>query len=209
MSFFGLDQIVAFMSANAYLAIFLLMFGESTILPIPSEVVLPFAGFLVWSGAINPFLGFADGVGASLFGNLVGFLVGYVFGVDVVYRYGRRFGFSMKSYRDGEKWVKKYGYLFAFISKLLPVVRSFSSVVCGALKMEVKRFTAWTFAGIAIWSAVLMYLGYYVAGNWQEIVTLLTNVGLYLSIAVVVGLVFLLRNWLYGIFVMVYRRVRS
>ncbi len=196
MGLFGIDQIIAFISQNGYLAIFLLMFSESTILPIPSEVVLPFAGFLVATGAINPVFGFLDAVIASLIGNLLGFVVGYVFGIDVVYKYGKRFGFKMDAYVSGERWIKKYGNLFAFVCKLLPAVRSFSAPICGAFKMNFKKFTLYTTAGIAIWSAVLMYVGFILASNWQSIANVIINSSVYIGIAAVLILLFFARRWL-------------
>lgn len=196
MSFFGIDQIITFMSQNGYIAIFLLMFAESTILPVPSEVVLPFAGFLVATGAINPVFGFADGLIASLAGNLLGFVLGYVFGIDVVYKYGRRFGFRMDAYIQGERWMKKYGNAFAFICKLLPVVRSFSSVVCGAFKMGIKKFTIYTTAGIAIWSAALMYVGFVLTDNWQSVANAVISASPYIGIAAILVLLFFTRRWI-------------
>ncbi len=199
MSFFGVDQIIAFMSQNgylAYLAIFVLMLSESTIIPIPSEVVLPFAGVLIAAGVINPILGFLDAVIASLIGNLVAFLLGYVFGIDIVYKYGQKFGFKMDAYLQGERWIKKYGNAFAFICKLLPVVRSFSSVICGAFKMDLKKFIIYTTAGVAIWSATLMYVGFVFTNNWQSISNVIIISSPYIGIVAVIILLFLTRRWI-------------
>ena len=199
MSFFGIEQIIAFMSQNgylAYLAIFILMLSESTIIPIPSEVVLPFAGVLIAIGAINPVLGFLDAVIASLIGNLIAFSLGYVFGIDVVYKYGKKFGFKMDAYMRGERWIKKYGNAFAFICKLLPVVRSFSSVVCGAFKMNTKKFIVYTTAGVAIWSAALMYIGFAFTNNWQSISDVIIISSPYIGVAAIIMLLFLTRRWI-------------
>ena len=141
---FGLDWITAIMQQYGYLAIFILMFLESTFAPIPSEIVLPFAGALVALGIINPILGFLDALIASVIGNVVGFWVGYFLGIKVVLKYGKNLGFKMETYINGEHWIKRYGSPFAFISKLLPVVRSFASIICGAFKMDFKRFLLYT-----------------------------------------------------------------
>lgn len=179
----GLAQILQVIISYSYIAIFILMFGESTFLPIPGELVLPFVGYLMVIGAIDPVLGFADAVVAALAGSIVNYLIGYFFGLDVVLKYGKRMGFRMKHYKWGIKWMKTYGVYFAFISKLLPVVRSAASIICGALEMDFKSFVIYTSAGIMVWSAVLISAGYVLADNWNQIYTLVSSLWVYFLVA--------------------------
>ena len=90
------------------------MFLESVILPIPSEVVLPFTGFLIAINKMNPVLGFGDAVVASLLGSLVGYLLGYFLGVDIFLRYSKRIGFGEEEYKKGIVWIKRYGNYFTW-----------------------------------------------------------------------------------------------
>ena len=184
--FLGVDQIISLIESQSYLAIFLLMLGESIILPIPSEVVLPFTGFLIAIGAINPVFGFLDAVIAAVLGNWIGYAIGYVFGIDVVLKYGSKFGYKMKDYSLGIKWIKKYGNYFAFITKVLPVVRSVSGMICGAFKMKFSKFTFYTTLGICLWSAALIYAGYSLSSNWTEIASALSNPIIYYASGVVI-----------------------
>ena len=182
---FGLDQIILFIANYSYVAVFVLMFLESVILPIPSEVVLPFTGFLIAINKMNPVLGFGDAVVASLLGSLVGYLLGYFLGVDVFLRYSKRIGFGEEEYKKGIIWIKKYGDYFAFITKLLPAVRSIASIICGAFKMDMKKFVAYSSAGILIWSGFLIYLGYYLSSNWESIAGIFEKAGVYVAAAFV------------------------
>ncbi|EEZ92980.1 MAG: SNARE associated protein [Candidatus Parvarchaeum acidiphilum ARMAN-4] len=179
--FFGLDQILAFLESNSYSAIFVLMFLESVILPIPSEVVLPFTGFLIAIGKINPYLGFSDAVAASILGSLVGFMLGYFLGIEIFMRYSKKLGFKDLEYEKGIKWIKKYGDYFAFFTKLLPAVRSIAGIICGAFKMDIKKFLVYSSAGILIWSGFLVYTGYYLSNNWEAIANVFEKAGVYVA----------------------------
>ncbi|MCW1295736.1 MAG: DedA family protein [Candidatus Parvarchaeota archaeon] len=192
---FGLDQILAFLESNSYSAIFILMFLESVILPIPSEVVLPFTGFLIAIGKINPYLGFTDAVVASILGSIVGFLLGYFLGIEIFMRYSKKLGFKDLEYEKGIKWIKKYGDYFAFFTKLLPAIRSIAGIVCGAFKMDIKKFLVYSSAGILLWSGFLVYTGYYLSSNWESIANIFEKAGVYVAaIFVLFFLVYIFRK---------------
>ncbi|MGC8533296.1 MAG: DedA family protein [Candidatus Parvarchaeum sp.] len=161
------------------------MFLESVIVPIPSEVVLPFTGFLIAIGKINPYLGFADAVSASILGSIAGFLLGYFLGIEIFLRYSKKLGFKDLEYEKGIRWIKKYGDYFAFFTKLLPAIRSIAGIICGAFKMDLKKFIAYSSAGILIWSGFLVYTGYYLSSNWQAIANIFEEAGVYIAAAFV------------------------
>ena len=186
-----------------YIAIFLLMLAESTFIPFPSELVLPFAGYLIAINAMDPVLGFADAVIAALAGSLINYAIGYLLGLKVVLKYGKKFGFEMKAYKLGIKWMKAYGNYFAFISKLLPVVRSAASLVCGAMNMDLKKFTAYTAAGISVWSAVLMYAGYAFAENWEQVYSIISTYLVYITLIIVFSFA------LISVYVLIYKNRRA
>jgi membrane protein DedA with SNARE-associated domain len=196
---FGLDQLVIFMQQYGYIAFFILAFFETTAAPIPSEVVLPFAGALIALGTLNPIFLYTIILLGNLAGNTSGFWIAYFVGTDVVLKYGRKMGFKMDNYAQAEKWIKQYGVFFAFFTELLPVVRSVTSIVCGAFKMSFKKFVAYTVAGFAIWSGVLMYSGYLLASNWTLIATFLSEYSIYVVVATVLISVILLRKRIYSV----------
>ncbi len=191
---FFLGNITILISQYGYLAIFVLMLLESIIFPIPSEVVLPFAGAMVALGVLSPIVAFPVAVAASILGSFIGFIIGYFLGIDIIFNYGKHFGFEMKSYKNGEKWIKKYGVLFAFVSKLLPAIRSISSMICGAFKMDTKKFLLYTTLGIVIWSAVLMYAGYAFASNWNAISSSMQHSTIYVVVGAIIALALITRK---------------
>ncbi|MDP8012487.1 MAG: hypothetical protein RAK22_00075, partial [Nanoarchaeota archaeon] len=98
LSFLSVSFLQAFISSYSYVAIFLLMFLESMIFPVPSEVVLPFTGFLIAVGVIDPYLGFADAVIASLVGSTAGYFLGYFLGIDLFLRNIKKIGLRGREY---------------------------------------------------------------------------------------------------------------
>lgn len=196
---FGVDQLIVFMQQYGYIAFFLLAFFETTLVPVPSEVVLPFAGALMAISGLNPLFLVTDVWAGNIAGNMTGFWLSYFVGIDVILKYGKKFGFKMEGYLDAEKWVKKYGVTFAFVSELLPVVRSVTSIVCGAFKMDFKRFLIYTIVGFAIWSSVLMYLGFVLAGNWSIISNYISGYTLYVAAIAVVVFAVIARKYILGL----------
>ncbi len=198
---FGIPQILSLIGSQGYLAIFVLMFLESVILPIPSEVVLPFTGFLIAINKINPYLGFGDAVVASILGSIVGFLLGYFLGIDIFLKYSKRIGFGTAEYEKGIKWIKKYGNYFAFFTKLLPAVRSIAGIICGAFKMDIKKFIMYSSAGVVIWSGFLIYTGYYLSSNWESIANVVEKAGVYVAVIFVVFFVgYIFRRRIFSLF---------
>ncbi len=166
LSFLSVSFLQTFISSYSYVAIFLLMLLESMVFPVPSEVVLPFTGFLIAVGVIDPYLGFADAVIASLVGSMAGYFLGYFLGIDLFLRNIKKIGLREREYDKAIRWMNKYGNYFAFISRLIPAIRSISSIVCGAFKMDIKRFLGYSTLGISIWSFILIYLGFSLTKNW-------------------------------------------
>jgi membrane protein DedA with SNARE-associated domain len=167
------------------------MLGESTLLPIPSEVVLPFVGFLMWSHLMNPIGGFLVAVAGAVIGSIMMFAAGKYLSKKLLKKYGRKSKIlSIKSYSRGVRWFGLYGAYFAFVTKLLPAIRSIASAFCGAYKMNFLKFLIYTTAGILIWSAVLVSIGYYVSGEWFILSNALQNAMLYpLALFIIIVLI--------------------
>ncbi|OGH07380.1 MAG: hypothetical protein A2171_02670, partial [Candidatus Levybacteria bacterium RBG_13_35_9] len=165
--------IIQFIESTGYLGIFLLMTLESALIPIPSEVTMPFAGFLVEQGKLN----FWAVVLAGAFGNLIGSLIAYALGfyleehiiLKLVKKYGKFLLVTEHDYLKGVSLLKKYGDFVAFSSRLLPAVRTFISLPAGLAEMNVWKFSFYTFLGSFIWSAFLTYIGVYFGNEWHAL----------------------------------------
>lgn len=163
--------IINSISTWGYGAVFVLMTLESALIPIPSEVTMPFAGFLVGLGKLNFWLVVLVGSLANLSGSLLAYFLGYwgqeKFVRQLVKKYGKFLLITYDEVETAERWFRQKGELIAFGSRLLPVVRTFISLPAGFSQMNVFKFSIYTFLGAFIWSAVLTYLGVILGENWN------------------------------------------
>ncbi|HUI00060.1 MAG TPA: DedA family protein [Nitrososphaerales archaeon] len=151
-----------------YGGLFALMAMEGASLPIPSEVVLPWAGYLVFLGQMNLVLAVADSTMALLVGSLVAYFLALWLGRPVIYRILGRMGVSASHLDDGERWIDSKGAWAVFVSRFIPGLRSVISIPAGLLKMQIRSFAILTFAGSLIWSTALIYVGYSAGSLWQS-----------------------------------------
>jgi membrane protein DedA with SNARE-associated domain len=146
-------------SAMGAWGIALLMAIESCNVPLPSEAVLPFAGYLVSKGAIGFHTAAIAGALGCVLGSVPSYFLGYFGGRKVFEKYGKYFLVSKKDLDDADKWVDKYGDWAFFICRMLPVIRTFISLPAGILKARKRTFFTLTFLGSLVWSYVLVYVG--------------------------------------------------
>jgi membrane protein DedA with SNARE-associated domain len=152
--------------AFGYTAVVVLMGLESANIPIPSEIVLPFAGFLVAQGKLG-FHGvaLAGGIGC-LWGSLVSYWLGRRYGRPFLEKHGRWLFIGPRQLSQGDYLFSRFGGAVSFFSRLLPVVRTFISFVAGVWKVPVWSFSLLTFVGSWAWSYLLVYVGYKLGENW-------------------------------------------
>lgn len=137
----------------------LLMAIESCNIPLPSEAVLPFAGYLVSKGEMGfHAASFAGAIGCVL-GSIPSYYLGYFGGRKFFEKYGKYILVSKKDLDNADKWVEKYGDWAFFICRMLPVIRTFISLPAGILKAKKRTFFTLTFFGSLIWSYLLVYVG--------------------------------------------------
>ena len=165
--------IISFIQSTGYGGVFLLMAAESALIPIPSEVTMPFAGYLASLNHFNIFLIIFLGAVANLVGSLLAYALGY-WGEDhlirgLIKKYGKYLLISEHEYDRSEKWFRQYGEKIVFFSRVLPIVRTFISLPAGISKMNIWLFSAYTFVGSLIWSAFLTYIGFSLGKNWHSI----------------------------------------
>jgi membrane protein DedA with SNARE-associated domain len=161
--------VIQIISNTGYLGIFTLMLAESALIPIPSEIIMPFSGYLASTGKLDPIFIIIAGSIGNLVGSLVAYIIGIRLGREFVLRYGK-YVLLKKSHLDWtESYFKKFGDRSTFISRLLPAIRTYISLPAGIAKMNLKKFVIYTFAGSVIWSTMLTYVGIALGEEWTKI----------------------------------------
>ncbi|MDE1769546.1 MAG: DedA family protein [Thaumarchaeota archaeon] len=177
--------VIQTISNTGYLGIFALMVAESALIPIPSEIIMPFSGYLASTGKLDPILIILAGSVGNLVGSLIAYIVGIKLGREVILKYGK-YVLLKKSHLDWtESFFKKYGDRSTFVSRLLPAIRTYISLPAGIAKMNLKKFAIYTFAGSIIWSAMLTYVGVALGDEWTKI----RQYSHYIDIAVIAGII--------------------
>lgn len=165
--------IIHLIGSIGYLGIFVLMTLESALIPLPSEVTMPFSGFLVSKGEFSFVMVVLTGALGNLTGSLIAYGIGYFLPesliLALVNKYGKFLLISQHEYDTSVKWLRKYGVSVAFFSRLLPGIRTFISLPAGLSKVNIWKFSIYTFLGSLIWSAFLTYIGVYMGREWNSI----------------------------------------
>ncbi len=166
--------IVAVISTLGYSGVVLLMAIESACIPLPSEIIMPFAGYLVSKGQFNLWVvGLAGAVGCVL-GSLVAYWVGMYGGRPLIEKYGRYLLVSRHDLDLADRWFASYGEVIIFTSRLLPAIRTFIAFPAGVARMNLTRFVIYTFAGSLPWCIGLAYVGQKLGEQWDKNDTLKT-----------------------------------
>ncbi len=174
------------------------MVMESATLPVPSELVLPLGGWLVSQGKLEFWLVVTVATLGSLIGTIVDYSIGYYLGRPAVLRYGRIVRFSHERLETTERWFSGHGNSVVLLARFVPLLRTLIAFPAGIVRMDTKRFLAYSAAGILVWDIALVYLGVIVGQNATEIGNTLSNYFLPIGVAAIV---------IFGI--MVYRYLRK
>src|SRR5919112_1326261 len=160
--------ITTFISNLGYPGIFFLMVAESAMIPIPSEIIMPFSGFLVASEKLS----FIEVVVAGSFGNLLGSIITYFLGIKVgrhlIIKYGKYFFFHEKHLQFTERLFERLGDKISFVGRLLPGIRTYVSFPLGIAKSNFIKFVFYTLIGSIIWNTLLTYVGIRLGRDWQN-----------------------------------------
>ncbi len=142
---------------------------ESACIPLPSEVILPFAGYLVFKGQLSLWLVALAGAVGCLVGSLVAYAIGAWGGRPLAIRYGRFVLISARELDWADRWFQRHGSITIFVGRLLPIVRTFISLPAGVAKMPLLRFSIYTFLGSFVWSLALAWIGLKLGQHWQSL----------------------------------------
>jgi membrane protein DedA with SNARE-associated domain len=160
---------ITVISSLGYAGVFALMAAESMIIPIPAELVMPFAGFLVAQAEFKMvYVLLASSLG-SITGSLISYWMGRKGGNRLVIHFGKYLLLDLADLRKAEAYFERRGEGTIFIGRLIPVVRHLISIPAGIGRMDLKKFTLYTFAGATLWNMFLAWLGYVLGQNWRSI----------------------------------------
>jgi len=195
-------QIIEFVQhivlSMGYPGLFVLIMLESTLVPIPSELVMPFAGYLAHTGEFSlPVILVINSV-AALVGSGICYWIGKAGGKPLLMKYGKFIGVRKKDIEKTESYFTRHGKATILISRFLPVIRHIISIPAGIARMPLPAFFLQTFIGATIWGSVLILIGYEL-GNWAVIAEKLKHVDLLIGLGIValllaLGIRFVLRR---------------
>ena len=186
-----IKSLIAF---SGYGGIVILMGIESACIPLPSELIMPFAGYLVYEGTMKLlWVATAGAIGCNV-GSLVAYEIGCYGGRPLVERYGRWILMGKRELDWADRFFARWGYLAVFIARLLPVVRTFIALPAGIARMPRVRFQVYTFLGSWPWCFALAWFGMKLGENWRVIGKYLHKFDAVILVVLVVGIAWFIRS---------------
>jgi len=181
--------IVNTISSLGYFGVAILMAIESANIPLPSEVIMPFSGFLIFAGKFSLLpVAVAGGIGC-LAGSLFSYWLGAIGGRPLIEKYGKYILMSHHDLDLTDRWFKKWGNVTVFIGRLLPVVRTFISFPAGIARVNLWTFSLYTLVGSIIWSYFLAWVGMKLGENWDSLKGYFHRFDLVIGILIIAGIV--------------------
>lgn len=178
-----------------YWGVFLGMTIESACIPLPSEVIMPFAGFAVWNGKMS-FLGIViAGVLGNLVGSWIAYFVGLKGGRPFLEKYGKYVHITPRKLDMAHNWFERYGHEAVFISRMLPIIRTFISLPAGIAEMNFKKFTVYTVLGCIPWVIFLGYIGLILGENWETIRSYFHILDIFVGIGIVAVIIYIIYHY--------------
>ena len=164
-----IEWLIDSISRLGYGGIVLLMAIESSVLPLPSELIMPPAGYLAAKGAMHPWLAVLAGTAGSVLGALINYTIALFVGAPVLRRYGRYVLMSEAALDRAEAFFRRHGEISTLIGRLVPVVRHLISIPAGLSRMALGRFAAFTAIGAGVWCGILVYIGWLLGSHEGEL----------------------------------------
>jgi membrane protein DedA with SNARE-associated domain len=183
-----------YMANLNYFTVALLMLIESTFLPLPSEVVMPFAAYKAAHGELNAFIVIIAGTIGALSGSLINYTLAYYLGRPIVYKFagskaGKLFLLSKEKVIHAEEYFIRNGKTSTFIGRLVPGIRHLISIPAGLAKMKLRDFMLFTFIGAGLWNIILVIIGYFIYDIRDKIFPYLEYILYFLGAAFIIYLV--------------------
>jgi membrane protein DedA with SNARE-associated domain len=186
--------IISVISSAGYLGIVVLMAIESACIPLPSEIIMPFSGYLVYTGRFDlTWVAVAGAVGCNV-GSVVAYYVGSWGGRPLVEKYGKYVLITRHDLGMADRFFARYGDWAVFIARLLPVIRTFIALPAGVARMNVLRFHIFTFLGSLPWCWALAYAGLKLGEKWPTLRDYFHQFDTAIGIVIVIGAVWFVHN---------------
>jgi len=161
--------IIATISDFGYGGLIVLMGIESACIPLPSEIIMPFAGYLVYVGSMNLWVVAMAGAAGCVLGSLLAYALGARGGRPLVQKYGRYVLVSQRDLDLADSWFRRHGDITVFVGRLLPIIRTFIAFPAGVARMPIWRFIVYSFLGSFIWCWLLAWIGVKLGENWRTL----------------------------------------
>ena len=178
-----------------YPGVFLLVVLESTLVPVPSELVFPFAGYMASKGVFNVYVLLVINSVGAMVGSGIGYAIGAKGGKPLLLRYGKYLLIRKHDIDKTEKWFANHGKATIFFARLVPVIRHMISLPAGVARMPLRSFFLQTFLGSTLWGSFLILLGYYLGNNWESVANKLKRFDLVIGVLVVVAVIAIAVRW--------------
>jgi len=188
-----INLVTGTVSASGYLGIIFLMTLDAACLPVPSEIIMPFSGFLASTGRFSLFWATIAGAFGNCIGAVIAYAVGYYGGRPFVLKYGKYFFIKEKEVHRAERFFSRWGNFAILIARNLPFFRTFISVPAGAAEMNFIKFSLYSFVGSIPWCFAFTYLGFILGSNW----IMIRKYGPYLDIFAAILILFLIGKIIY------------
>jgi membrane protein DedA with SNARE-associated domain len=187
-----IDSIVVFINQVGYLGIFIGMFLESTVIPIPSEIIMIPAGIASAKGFMNIYIVTLVGTVGNIAGAVFSYYLALTLGRKIILKIGKYFFIKPETIVKIEEFFKKYGTISVFIGRLLPGFRHFISLPAGLAKMDFKLFLFYTSLGATIWTSILSFSGYFIGENQELIIKYIKELSIGFAIFILLLIAFLI-----------------
>lgn len=178
---------IAFISSTGYVGVFILMVLESMVFPIPSEAVMPFAGFFIFDGKMTWLAVILVSTFGSMVGSLISYYIGYYGGKPFISKFGKYLLLNQHHLEIAEKFFNKRGEITILISRFIPVVRHLISIPAGFGKMNIYKFIIFTLIGASIWNTFLTWVGFVLRENWKEVMKYSHTIDIFVIIIIVIA----------------------
>ena len=184
------SYVTAFISVSGYIGVFVCMIIESACIPLPSEIIMPFSGYIVFLGKFDIWIVTFVGSLGNLVGSLIAYAAGFYGGRPFIEKYGKYVLMSKHDIDVADKWFSKYGDITIFVSRMMPVIRTFISLPAGIARMNIIKFSVYSFIGSLPWCFLLTFIGMKLGENWKSIEVYFHQFDIFIGIIIILGIVY-------------------
>lgn len=178
-----------FILTYGIISIFIIVALEYANLPLPSEIVLPLAGILASEYNMNIILVILASIIGGIVGSLTNYYLGYCFGNPLIYKLKRKYPKTKRAIKESYRWMEKYENISVMMSRLVPIARTFISIVAGVTRMGVWEFILYSLVGISLWNTILILIGFVIGDNMNKISYILGTYSKVVTILLVISFI--------------------